>query len=148
MPLNKGTIAVIWRSPFIRAHFRMPSYSGNMAQQGSDPGLLGYSYRSKCQCALGAETPAVQQELNTMRELQLEFALSTGNNSPWPPGVGRYWFKDENSLAVTGASILTLPPKEFSSLSFAKSWCTFSNTSVLVAAPATSVSLFHPSFLQ
>lgn len=78
MPLNKGTFAVIWRSPFIRAHFRMPSYSGSMAQQGSDPGLLGYSYRSKCQCALGAETPAVQQELNTMRELQLEFALEQG----------------------------------------------------------------------
>lgn len=78
MPLNKGTIAVIRWSPFIRAHFRIPSYSGNMARQGSDPGLLGYSHRSKCQCALGVEIPAVQQELNTMRELQLEFALEQG----------------------------------------------------------------------
>lgn len=78
MPLNKGTIAVIWWSPFIRAHFRIPSYSGNMAHQGSDLGLLGYSYGSKCQCAPGVEIPAVQQGLNRMGEPQFEFAMEQG----------------------------------------------------------------------
>lgn len=77
MPVNKGTIAVISWSPFIRVHFRIPSYSGNTAHQGSDPGLLGYSYRgSSLYCALGVkQIPAVQQELHTMGVHQLEFAI-------------------------------------------------------------------------
>lgn len=122
MPVNKGTIAVISWSPFIRVHFRIPSYSGNTAHQGSDPGLLGYSYRgsslylcSRCQAdsssAAGAShngstSAGVCHRLRSQCSTVMcgdwaHITVSTlSNNCPWVAGVGRYQFKDENSLAV------------------------------------------------
>lgn len=79
MPLNKGTIAVISWSPFIRHISEYLPILGTRLTRGETRGYwvtaTGVAAR---QCALSVDIPAVQQELNTVGVHQVEFAIDQG----------------------------------------------------------------------
>lgn len=79
MPLNKGTIAVTLWSPFIGHISEYLPILGTWLTRGVTQGYwVTATGVAACQCALGVEIPALQQELNTLGVHQLEFAIDQG----------------------------------------------------------------------
>lgn len=76
MPLNKGTIAVISWSPFIRHISEYLPILGIQLTRGVTQGYwVTDTGVAACQCALSVDIPAVQQELNMVGVPQVEFVL-------------------------------------------------------------------------